>query len=102
LVTEKPGRIWLVNVATGQKQAVSGAPRVILSSQGGLLDIAPSPDFAGNRLVYLTYSEPSPNGGSGLALARSQLIMDRVGARLQNLQVLWRDPAGGEGGQFGA
>ncbi|WP_407827018.1 PQQ-dependent sugar dehydrogenase [Sphingomonas sp.] len=102
LVTEKPGRIWLVNVATGQKQPVSGAPRVVVSSQGGLLDIVPSPDFAGDRLVYLTYSEPSANGGSGLALARAQLVVDRTGARLQNLAVLWHDPAGGEGGQFGA
>src|SRR5437764_5583740 len=102
LVTEKPGRIWLVNVATGQKQPVSGAPRVVVSSQGGLLDIVPSPGFAGDRLVYLTYSDPSANGGSGLALARAQLVLDRAGARLQNLSVLWHDPAGGQGGQFGA
>src|SRR5438067_3601029 len=102
LVTEKPGHIWLVNVATGQKQPVSGAPRVVVSSQGGLLDIVPSPGFAGDRLVYLTYSDPSANGGSGLALARAQLVLDRAGARLQNLSVLWHDPAGGQGGQFGA
>jgi glucose/arabinose dehydrogenase len=91
-----------VNVATGQKQPVSGAPRVVVSSQGGLLDIVPAPDFAGDHLIYLTYSEPSANGGSGLALARAQLVLDRAGARLQNLTVLWHDPAGGEGGQFGA
>jgi aldose sugar dehydrogenase len=102
LVTEKPGRIWLVDVGTGRKQPVAGAPHVVVSSQGGLLDIVPSPDFAGSRSVYLTYSEPSSNGGSGLALARAQLVQDRTGARLQNLTVLWHDPAGGEGGQFGA
>jgi glucose/arabinose dehydrogenase len=102
LVTEKPGRIWLVNVGSGQKQAVGGVPRVVVSSQGGLLDIKASPDFAGNRLIYLTYSEPSANGGSGLALARAQLIQDSAGVRLSNLQRLWHDPAGGDGGQFGA
>jgi aldose sugar dehydrogenase len=102
LVTEKPGRIWVVNVATGQKQRVGGAPPVVLSSQGGLLDIKPSPDFAGNRIVYLTYSEPSANGGSGLALARARLERDAGGARLSGLQVIWHDPAGGDGGQFGA
>jgi glucose/arabinose dehydrogenase len=102
LVTEKPGRIWLVNVASGQKQAVGGVPRVVVSGQGGLLDIKASPDFAGNRLVYLTYSEPSANGGSGLALARAQLMQDSAGVRLSNLQLLWHDPAGGDGGQFGA
>ncbi|MEP6982836.1 MAG: PQQ-dependent sugar dehydrogenase [Sphingomicrobium sp.] len=102
LVTEKPGRIWLVNVGSGQKQPVGGVPRVVVSSQGGLLDIKASPDFAGNQLVYLTYSEPSANGGSGLALARAQLIQDSSGVRLSNLQLLWHDPAGGDGGQFGA
>jgi glucose/arabinose dehydrogenase len=98
LVTEKPGRIWLVDVANGRKQPVQGAPRVVVSSQGGLLDVAVSPHFATDKLVYVTYAEPSANGGSGLALARARLD----GNRLDGLQRLWHDPAGGEGGQFGA
>jgi glucose/arabinose dehydrogenase len=102
LVTEKPGRVWLVDVANGKKQPVGGAPRVVFSSQGGLLDIALAPGFTANQLVYLTYSEPSPGGGSGLALARAKLVRDSSGARLAGLQRLWHDPAGGEGGQFGA
>lgn len=98
LVTEKPGRVWLIDVATARKQRIAGAPRVVVSEQGGLLDIKAAPDFATSHLIYLTYSEPSQNGGSGLALARAQL----QGARLSNMQLLWHDPAGGEGGQFGA
>ena len=98
LVTEKPGRIWLVDVSNGRKQQVAGAPRVVLSSQGGLLDIKASPTFATDRQIYLTYSEPSSNGGSGLALARARL----EGTSLVGLQLLWHDPAGGQGGQFGA
>src|SRR4051812_39472945 len=98
LVTEKPGRIWLVDLSNGRKQPVGGAPRVVLSSQGGLLDIKLSPTFAQDKQIYLTYAEPSPNGGSSLALARATLN----GSSLQNLSVLWRDPAGGQGGQFGA
>jgi glucose/arabinose dehydrogenase len=102
LVTEKLGKIWLVDVANGRKQPVSGAPEVVVSSQGGLLDIAPSPQFASNGLVYLTYSEPSQNGGSQLALARGKLVREGGTARLEGLRVLWHDPAGGRGGQFGA
>jgi glucose/arabinose dehydrogenase len=98
LVTEKPGRIWRVDTSNGRKQQVAGAPQVVVSSQGGLLDIATSPTFAADHGVYLTYSEPSAIGGSGLALARARL----TGDRLDGLQVIWRDPAGGEGGQFGA
>ncbi|HUP67399.1 MAG TPA: PQQ-dependent sugar dehydrogenase [Sphingomicrobium sp.] len=102
LVTEKTGKLWLVDVRTGAKRPVSGVPPVIVSSQGGLLDVAASPDFAGNQQVYLTYAEPSGNGGSGLALARAKLVDIGSAPRLEKLTVLWRDPAGGEGGQFGA
>jgi len=102
LVTEKPGRIWLVDVATGKKTPVAGAPKVVLSSQGGLLDVAAAPGFAGDQAVYLTYSEPSANGGSGLALARARLVDIATAPRLEGLTVLWHDPAGGDGGQFGA
>ena len=102
IVTEKPGRIWLVDLASGRKQPVAGAPRVLVSDQGGLLDVKLSPAFAADKQVYLTYAEPSPNGGSALALARATLVRDASGTRLQGLNVLWRDPAGGQGGQFGA
>jgi len=101
LVTEKPGRIWLIDVGTGAKQAVSGVPKVVVSSQGGLLDVAASPTFASDAQIYLTYAEPSSNGGSGLALARAQLVRGTAPA-LRGLTVLWRDPLGGQGGQFGA
>jgi len=102
IVTEKPGRIWLVDVKSGAKQPVAGAPRVVVSEQGGLLDVKLSPAFASDNLVYLTYAEPSANGGSGLALSRAKLVRDAKGARLEGSQLLWHDPAGGEGGQFGA
>ena len=102
IVTEKPGRIWLVDAASGPKQPVAGAPRVVYEGQGGLLGVAVAPGFASNGQIYLTYSEPSANGGSGLALARAKLVRDATGARLDGLRVLWHDPMGGEGGQFGA
>ena len=102
LVTEKPGRIWLVDIATGAQAAGRRRSAGGLSSQGGLLDVVLSPTFATDKLVYLTYSEPSANGGSGLALARARAGRDGAAPRLDGLQVIWRDPAGGQGGQFGA
>ncbi|MBV9528842.1 PQQ-dependent sugar dehydrogenase [Sphingomonas sp.] len=101
LVTEKPGHIWLVDAHTGRKQPVSGAPAVVYEGQGGLLDVALSPTFASDHQVYLTFAEPSPRGGSGLALARASLTRSATGGALSGLKVLWHDPAGGEGGQFG-
>jgi glucose/arabinose dehydrogenase len=101
VVTEKPGRVLLVNVANVARQPVSEAPRVVFSDQGGLLDVVLSPTFATDNLLYLTYSEPSANCGSALALARAKLVRDASGARLDGLQTLWRDPLGGRGEQFG-
>lgn len=102
IVTEKPGRLWIVDITTGAKLSVSGAPRIAAGGQGGLLDVVLSPRFASDNRVYLTYSEPSPNGGSGLALARARLVREGGRARLGGLEVIWRDPDGGRGGQFGA
>lgn len=102
LVTEKPGHLWLVDVRTGDKHPVTGVPRVEYGSQGGLLDVVVAPNFANDAEVFLTFSEHSANGGSGLALASAKLTRTGNSARLDGLQVIWRDPAGGEGGQFGA
>ncbi len=96
LITEKPGKLYLVS-QTGAKQQVTGVPRVNYdSSQEGLLDVALSPHFGNDHMVYLTYSEPGP-GGSGLALARAAL----VGNTLSGLQVIWRQLPRGRGGQDG-
>jgi glucose/arabinose dehydrogenase len=102
LVTEKPGRIWWVDLTSGRKIPVSGVPRVVLSSQGGLLDVVVSPTFREDGTIYLTYSEPSGSADGTLALATARLLRTEDGARLYDPKVIWRDPLGGNGGQFGA
>lgn len=101
LVTEKPGHLWLVDVATGRKREIAGAPAVVYTSQGGLLDVAIAPGFARDRQVYLTFAKPDSSGGSSLALGLGKLVEDAGGARLESLRIIWSDPAGGKGGQFG-
>jgi glucose/arabinose dehydrogenase len=98
LVTEKPGKLWMVSPDGKVKRQVSGVPPVEYSQQGGLLGIFLAPSFARDGGVYLTYSEPGP-GGSGLALAHATL--DRKAARVNGLHVIWRQLPRGEGGQFG-
>jgi glucose/arabinose dehydrogenase len=51
LLTEREGKLWLVDTATGKRQPVSGAPAVTPAGQGGLGDVAVHPDFAGNGRV---------------------------------------------------
>ena len=103
LITEKVGPVWLVT-QDGKKTPVANVPRVLAQGQGGMLGMYTSPNYATDNFVYLTYSEPSDStgGGSSLALARAKLTFGTDSARLDGLQVIWRDAARGRGGQFGA
>jgi glucose/arabinose dehydrogenase len=101
LVTEKGGALWLVTQA-GDKTPIAHAPAVLAQGQGGLLGVFLSPHYASDHQVYLTYAEPQAVGGSGLALARATLSLAPGSEGLEDLKVLWRDGAGGKGGQFGA
>jgi glucose/arabinose dehydrogenase len=100
LITEKVGPVWLVT-QTGEKTPVANVPAVLAQGQGGMLGVYLSPNYASDKQVYLTYSEPG-DGGSSLALARATLTLGTGTASLDNLQVIWRDGARGRGGQFGA
>lgn len=73
IVTEKPGRLRIVDGAGAVSPPVLGLPRVAPAGQGGLLDVTLHPDFAENRLVYLSYTEPAPGGASSTAVARAAL-----------------------------
>jgi glucose/arabinose dehydrogenase len=85
LVTERPGRLRLVEPDGRLSEPLAGVPEVAAGGQGGLLDVALSPGFASDRLVYLSYSEPGA-GGAGTAVARG-----RLGQRgLEDPQVVWR------------
>lgn len=88
LVTEKPGRLWLVNVRTGAKQEVSGVPKVHVQGQGGMLDVLVSPDFAGNRHVFISYSKGGPNG-SYAVVDSGRLVLGQGQPRLEGLRTWW-------------
>ncbi len=89
LVTERPGAMYMVDPENPTlDREVKGLPRVWVKGQGGLLDVAVDPDFAKNRTIYLTFSEPGPAGTAGTALASAQI--SPVGLpRLQNLKILY-------------
>lgn len=74
LVTERGGTLKLIDPKNGSKRDVLGAPKVWANGQGGLLDIAAHPDFADNKLVFLTFSDPAFFGGAGTAIASAQFV----------------------------
>lgn len=89
LVTERPGRLRVVQ-SDGQMDApVAGLPAIDAGGQGGLLDVITDRDFATNRTLYFCYSEPaaSAGAGNGTALASAQLSSDRQ--RLEGVKVLF-------------
>jgi len=100
LITEKVGPVWLVT-QKGEKMVVAGTPPVYWQGQSGMLGVFISPNYATDQSIYLTYTEPGDYGG-GLALARAKLTITATTARLQNLEVLWRQLPRGKGGQDGA
>ena len=85
LVTERPGRLRVVGPDGRVSEPLTGVPRVYASGQGGLLDVALSPAFDKDRLVYLSFAE-SGEGGASTAVARGRLGE----SGLENMQVIWR------------
>jgi glucose/arabinose dehydrogenase len=99
LVTERPGRLRIVGRDGRLSAPLPGVPEVNARGQGGLLDVALSPGFAQDRLVYLSFAERGA-GGAGTAVARG-----RLGERgLEDTQVIWRQQpkVGGSNNHWGS
>jgi glucose/arabinose dehydrogenase len=90
LVTEKRGKLKLVDVATGKATDVAGAPTVAYGGQGGFGDVVLHPDFAKNGWVYLSYAEAGDGNTHGAAVARAKLVLDGAAPKLDGLEVIWR------------
>jgi aldose sugar dehydrogenase len=117
LVTEKAGRMRIVSangqvgepiagltpVAQGGVSAESGQgglPPIAASRQGGLLDVALSPNFEKDRTIFWSFSEQR-EGGSGTSVARGVLSAD--GKRLSDIRVIFRAmPTYNNGLHFGS
>ena len=98
LVTERAGRLRIVGADGRLSEPLAGVPQVHASGQGGLLDVALSPAFEKDRLVYLSFAE-SGEGGAGTAVARGRL----GDGGLENTQVIWRQqPKVGGSNHFGS
>ncbi len=93
LVTERPGRLRRIGADGKASEPLAGVPAVLSTRQGGLLDVAVSPSFEKDRLVYLSYAEPRDGGTAGTAVARGRL----GDAGLENVEVIWRQEPSVEG-----
>lgn len=86
LVTERQGRIRVVNAQGRLGTPLAGVPRVAAGGQGGLLDLVLDSGFARTRTLYFCFSEPG-EGGNSTALARARLSPDE--SRLEDVRVIF-------------
>jgi glucose/arabinose dehydrogenase len=100
LVTERGGTLRIVRDGKLLPTPVPGVPAVRAQGQGGLQEVALHPDFATNRLIYLSYAKPNADGSQGTTgLSRARFENDRlVDVREIFEAVAWSDRPG----HFGA
>ena len=94
-ITEKPGTMKFVDLASGRQGTVTGLPRVLNQGQGGLGDVAflPSESAAtlARRTIYLTWADPGDGSASFAAMGRGTLVCEQADAcRIDGLTQIWR------------
>ncbi len=87
VITEKAGAIRIADAMGRLRQPIGGFPPVDDRGQGGLLDVAPSPNFTADRMLYFTLAESTP-AGSLTAVARGRLSDDET--NVEQVEILWR------------
>jgi aldose sugar dehydrogenase len=117
LITEKAGRMRIIS-AQGQigepitgllpvgqggispASSQGGLPPISARGQGGLLDVALSPNFEKDRTIFWSFSEQR-EGGSGTSVARGVLTPDRKS--LEQVRIIFRAlPTHDNGLHFGS
>jgi len=98
LVTERPGRLRVIERGRLLPESVKGLPRIAVRGQGGLLDVVQHPDYEQNGWIYLSYAATG-SGGVGTEVARARL----EGMKLVQLERLfWLEPKTDAGQHFGS
>lgn len=88
LITERPGRLRIVRKGVLLAEPVAGLPEVLYLGHGGMpqdgreqpgmRDVVLHPQFATNRLVYISYVKPGAGGLGNIAVARARFEHDRL------------------------
>ncbi|MEO0916858.1 MAG: PQQ-dependent sugar dehydrogenase, partial [Pseudomonadota bacterium] len=99
LVTERPGRMRVINADGTLSAPLPGLPEIAVQGQGGLLDVAVSPSFAQDRTIYWTYSK-SVRGGLVTAAARG--ILGQNGQITDATDIFVQDNPARNGRHFGS
>jgi aldose sugar dehydrogenase len=107
LVTERPGRLRILDKSGKLSPPIDGTPTVAAIGQGGLLDVVLAPDFTQSRTIYLSFTEPrGPYGApnpNGTSLASARFVEDGGKAKLTDVKIIFQQqPAIAGGFHFGS
>jgi glucose/arabinose dehydrogenase len=92
LITERPGRLRVFAHGKLEAAPLTGVPKVQTGGQAGLLDICLHPDFASNRVLYLSYIAGSDRQ-SVTSVARAEL----ADGGLTNVRTIFEAQPGASG-----
>lgn len=105
LVAERPGRLRIVRDGALLAEPVQGLPEILALGRGaramngleqaGLRDVVLHPDFASNRLLYLSYTKPGADSVGTLAVVRGRF----EGDRLHDVEEIFHADAHGNGSE---
>lgn len=87
LITQKGGSLRIATSDGSMSEPVTGFPEVDDRGQGGLLDVAPAPDFDSSRMLYFTLAERTPQG-SLTAVGKGRLSDDETA--IEAFRIIYR------------
>ena len=87
LVTERPGRMRIVDRDGKASAPLAGVPKVYARSQAGLMDVTLAHDFAQSHRIYFCYADSVP-GGAEIAVAHARLE-DGASPKLQQVSKIY-------------
>lgn len=77
LVTEREGSAKIIDIESGRITRLKNTPEVLAQGQGGLMDVALSPDYKNTGWIYFTYVKDTDIDNEGTTvLARTKLSGD--------------------------
>ncbi|UXI68042.1 PQQ-dependent sugar dehydrogenase [Tahibacter amnicola] len=97
LVTERAGRLRMIENGTLVKEPVDGVPPVMATGQGGLFEVLADPRFGDNQTLYLSFADGTPDAN------RTRVISARLeGRRLRDVRTIFAaEPTKRGGAHFG-
>ncbi|MFN5080114.1 MAG: PQQ-dependent sugar dehydrogenase [Burkholderiales bacterium] len=102
LVTERAGRLRVIENGRLLPAPVAGLPAVAAHGQGGLLDVALDPDFEREPWVYWSYTAED-RGRFGTEVARGRLAGRGTNTRLEDVEIIFQQqPKLTSGQHFGS